>query len=814
MENFRLLPTSEHAVIALTMLLSHLAIFIYALFKRNASSKMLRRLLLTYLLIAIIWNFSTLRQIFGSLPKIAQSAYIFPLIPLAIVSWLYTLVFLRQKRSLWHVFTLASVTLIATLVMQFAPYPFPKINIPFSGRILDSVSLIFWITVFIGGLIFGHALWLTKEAKNASYSPRYKNRNQFLRIALSFILIGLSLYFSTLTPMQNIGLVIHWIGSLFLVYLTFNQQLPDINTALKTMAGWGIISIIAIAVYFSIITIFQKWTLFNPVQTAIFTSIILVFLYPLLEQSIQKILRKVLFAHQYNSAKIIKSYLHATNSILLLKDLAAVSLTFIAANLNISHGAFFLIEAEDSTSYRLNIVSNLNGDLPPKIILLKNSLLMRRLMDENLPVAQYFLDTSRDSNLIDRKIARQMRQLGFEQYFPIKRNAMPVGILALGQFSTGRDYTLQDIDLFSTLAEQSAIALENARLFDDIRQNLQEITRVNNLMDNIFSSIHSGVITIDNHDNITVINDAAYRILNLPRTLKAGQSINKIFDYLEHSALPALFRDIKSTQRNYQSYEIVQSVPKRGSVNLSIDLSSIKNVHKNTTGLVLVINDFTETRRLKVVQNLFRKYLSPAVVDRLPDDPTELKLGGKRQEVTILFADIRGFSTFSEYRDPEDLITILNKYLSLAADAILAYEGTLDKFVGDAVMAVFNAPLQQDNHPQRAVRAAVEMQRSINAYHEQMVDDDVPLLSFGVGIHVGDAVIGNVGTQSRMDYTAIGDAVNLAKRLQENTPAGKILLSHAAYQCVKDIVNAVPFKLLTVKGRETSEQTYELLNLL
>jgi class 3 adenylate cyclase len=225
----------------------------------------------------------------------------------------------------------------------------------------------------------------------------------------------------------------------------------------------------------------------------------------------------------------------------------------------------------------------------------------------------------------------------------------------------------------------------------------------------------------------------------------------------------------------------------------------------------MVINDLTEKNRLQAVQDLFRKYLSPAVVDRLPTDPGQLRLGGQRQEVSILFADIRGFSTFSEFQDPENLINVLNKYLSLAAESILIFEGTLDKFMGDGVMAIFNAPLTQEDHPLRAVKAAAAMQQALCDFH-RITGDHAPQLEFGVGIHVGEAVVGNVGTNARMDYTAVGDAVNLAKRIQENTPGGKILLSQDAYVRVQSQIRAVPYRELVVKGRQEPEQTYELLN--
>ena len=136
------------------------------------------------------------------------------------------------------------------------------------------------------------------------------------------------------------------------------------------------------------------------------------------------------------------------------------------------------------------------------------------------------------------------------------------------------------------------------------------------------------------------------------------------------------------------------------------------------------------------------------------------------------------------------------------------YEGTLDKFMGDAVMGIFNAPLSQEDHVLRAVRAAAAMQRAIRDYHHGLGQERG--LTFGVGVHVGEAVVGNVGMPDRMDYTAIGDTVNLAKRIQENTPGGKILMSDAVYEVVKNSVNATFYQELKVKGREQAVNTYEL----
>ncbi|MCB0208867.1 MAG: response regulator [Anaerolineae bacterium] len=211
------------------------------------------------------------------------------------------------------------------------------------------------------------------------------------------------------------------------------------------------------------------------------------------------------------------------------------------------------------------------------------------------------------------------------------------------------------------------------------------------------------------------------------------------------------------------------------------------------------------------IRNIFQRYVSPAVVDQVVEDRNNLALGGQRQEVTILFADIRGFTTFSEDRDPEQLIDVLNSYLALAVEAILAEEGTLDKFMGDAVMAIFNAPLAQSDHALRAVRAALAMQQAIAEYNREHAVDKS--LSFGIGLHCGQAVVGNVGTAQQMNYTAIGDTVNLAKRLQEYAGGGTILLSQAIYRLLQGQINVEELGQLTVKGRRTPVDSYQLLSL-
>ena len=212
------------------------------------------------------------------------------------------------------------------------------------------------------------------------------------------------------------------------------------------------------------------------------------------------------------------------------------------------------------------------------------------------------------------------------------------------------------------------------------------------------------------------------------------------------------------------------------------------------------------------IRALFSRFVSPQIVEKLASDPSILRLGGVRQEITILFADIRGFTALSEKLPPEELVKTLNQYLSVAADAILEEEGTLDKFLGDAVMAFFNAPFPQEEHVLKGARAALKIKSRLEELHSRSA---LPLkLYFGIGLNVGEAVIGNIGTSMQMNYTAIGDCVNVAKRLQEIAKPGQILISSAVYERIKEKAFVRTLPPTSIPGKSSREHIYELLGLL
>jgi PAS domain S-box-containing protein len=386
---------------------------------------------------------------------------------------------------------------------------------------------------------------------------------------------------------------------------------------------------------------------------------------------------------------------------------------------------------------------------------------------------------------------------------PLRVRGRVTGVIyADNRIRTGL-FSDRDRGLLTTFAGQAAVAIENARLF-------ASVSDAKSLMDNVFASITSGVITADAEGEITLFNRAAQRILQVTEQDTVGSPFADTLPVLE-SELRPLVEGVKRHGDPVVNPEFEMVLPDRGQINLRTSISSLKDASDETQGIAIVIDDVTEQRRLEARYQMFRRYLPPAVIERLPDDPSKLRLGGQRQKITSLFADIRGFTDFSQQHDPETLVEVLNRYLDVGAKAVLAEEGTLDKFMGDAVVAFFNAPLPQDDHILRAVRAALKVQEGVIWLHQQL--PPAYRLGYGIGITVGDAVVGNIGTAERLDYTAIGQSVNLARRLQETAAPGQILLTRTAYRHVQKHVEARSLPSIHAEGISEPIEVCELLGL-
>ncbi|MBN1139952.1 MAG: response regulator [Anaerolineae bacterium] len=213
----------------------------------------------------------------------------------------------------------------------------------------------------------------------------------------------------------------------------------------------------------------------------------------------------------------------------------------------------------------------------------------------------------------------------------------------------------------------------------------------------------------------------------------------------------------------------------------------------------------------QAIRYTFERYVSPRVVERLLADPSRVRLGGVQQQVTILFADLRGYTALAEALPPEQLVDVLNGHLTVAAQAILAQEGTISTFVGDLVMAIYNAPLPQPDHALRAARAALALHRDMTRHHVGLPPE--LRMHFGVGIVTGDAVVGNLGARELQLYTAVGDVVNLAQRLEEIAGGGRIFISDGTRQALGPQASVRSLGSVLVRGRTEPVVVYELQGL-
>ena len=206
--------------------------------------------------------------------------------------------------------------------------------------------------------------------------------------------------------------------------------------------------------------------------------------------------------------------------------------------------------------------------------------------------------------------------------------------------------------------------------------------------------------------------------------------------------------------------------------------------------------------------------MAPQVVDKLTKgNDFEIKLGGEKRDVAVLFVDIRGFTPMSENLQPEQVVQILNEYLSLTTESIFKHNGMLDKFIGDATMAVFNAPFDLEDYLYEAVATAWDIKSGSEKLEKKLMEQFGRTVSFGIGVNCGDAVVGNIGCEFRMDYTAIGDTVNTAARLESRAKPGQILISEKLYKALEDRIEAEEVGEMELKGKSNKIMVYSVTSI-
>ncbi|MEH2424961.1 MAG: adenylate/guanylate cyclase domain-containing protein [Nostoc sp.] len=357
---------------------------------------------------------------------------------------------------------------------------------------------------------------------------------------------------------------------------------------------------------------------------------------------------------------------------------------------------------------------------------------------------------------------------------------------------------------------QAGVALQNAQLFATVKQQEQ-------MQRDILRSLSNGVVSTDKTGLIIAANESAKRLLGLePEDRLEGKLVNDVIAIKEgdfskwyQDALHAV--DLKGRQQYYPDRTLLSTSIKQHSINLSINTIADASDQEQVRGALVVMEDISDEKRLK---STMYRYMTQELAEELLklDDA---KLGGDRKEVSILFSDIRGYTTLTENLEAEEVVSMLNEYFESMVEAVFKHKGTLDKYIGDAIMAVFGSPLPLEEHAWMAVQTSLEMRHRLHEFNQRRYAVSKPGIKIGIGINSDTVISGNIGSSKRMEFTAIGDGVNLGSRLESVSKqyGCDIIISHNTFKPCQDYIWARELDYIRVKGRNEPVAIYELLGL-
>ncbi|WP_017654689.1 GAF domain-containing protein [Fortiea contorta] len=357
---------------------------------------------------------------------------------------------------------------------------------------------------------------------------------------------------------------------------------------------------------------------------------------------------------------------------------------------------------------------------------------------------------------------------------------------------------------------QAGVALQNAQLFATVKQQEQ-------LQRDMLRSLSNGVISTDQAGLVIAANESAKRLLGLKEDDRLeGKLINNIIDIKEgdfskwcQNALQA--NDIKCRQQYYPDRTLITTGTEQHSINLSINTIADASNQQQVRGALVVMEDISDEKRLK---STMYRYMTQELAEELLklDDA---KLGGDRKEVSILFSDIRGYTTLTENLEAEEVVSMLNEYFESMVEAVFKHKGTLDKYIGDAIMAVFGSPLPLEGHAWMAVQTSLEMRHRLQEFNNRRYAANKPKINIGIGINSDVVISGNIGSSKRMEFTAIGDGVNLGSRLESVSKqyGCDIIISENTHKLCQENIWSRELDYIRVKGRNEPVAIYELLGL-
>jgi adenylate cyclase len=367
----------------------------------------------------------------------------------------------------------------------------------------------------------------------------------------------------------------------------------------------------------------------------------------------------------------------------------------------------------------------------------------------------------------------------------------------------GGAFSVEDETRLKAFTAQVAIALENAKLFEDVQ-------KIKNYNEGMLESMSNGVITLDEHDTIITCNSAGARIMQMPFSDILGRNALEFFA----SANAWIIERIKKVQTEKIASVAMDVEIVFGDRQISINLTvlPLASGEGKQLGTLLMIEDISAEKRVKATM---ARYMDPAIAARMLDNDGEAALlGGVSTRATVLFSDIRDFTTLTEELGAQGTVAFLNEYFSLMVECIVHEAGMLDKFIGDAIMAAFGLPIAHEDDEDRAVRAAIAMIRECRRWSHDRISRGQKPVEMGIGLNTDMVVSGNIGSAKRMDYTLIGDGVNLASRLESACKAysAQILLSENTFKRLRGTYRIRNIDQVVVKGKTEPVAVYEVLD--
>jgi adenylate cyclase len=395
-----------------------------------------------------------------------------------------------------------------------------------------------------------------------------------------------------------------------------------------------------------------------------------------------------------------------------------------------------------------------------------------------------------------------------------------IGVLYVNSRSAGffRAPVFNFLNSFASLASGM---LHNSRMYKELRDYLNEIEALERYQASVFSSMTNMLVTTARDGRIRYFNEEAARHFSLGEG-DLGRPVAEIFQGRMDRGILASVASVLETGEELPGIEGIYR-GEGGDVDFSLNLSPIGAKRSLHDGITLLFTDQTRERELKsrlnvvteerrLIKDMFSRYLSTEVVQHLIDSPGIVGLGGSDKKATVFFADIRGYTSFSEGRDPQYIITILNEYFSEAVEIVIRHNGFIDKFIGDCIMAAWGVPMTSEEQDAiEAVSCALEIQQLIASKERKFFRGEAKGLRVGFGMHTGHLVAGNLGSLRKMNYSVIGDTVNVAARLEGVAAAGEIIITKDTRSYLGDAFVLEERKPVKVKGKSREIEIFNVV---